>query len=188
MGAEALDEVEDGGRVAESDLVHVAGDGVLEGDLVGGEGLSLGHGGDLAVAGDPDEDVAVVPAHVARVDPQIPGQHRLGPGAGERLPRPLQPLHREVPEVRLQQLLHVLAELHVEVPVERRRRVVAFLRALFGGDISEDVGGGLTEDPGAVGVISRDDPHADSHVAEAGEDVDGAAHVELREGPRDGTG
>lgn len=59
---------------------------------------------------------------------------------------------------------------------------------LFGGDISEDVGGGLTEDPGAVGVISRDDPHADSHVAEAGEDVDGAAHVELREGPRDGTG
>lgn len=45
------------------------------------------------------------------------------PAAGERLPRRLQSLDGEVTEIRLEQLLFVVAEFHVEIAVECARLI-----------------------------------------------------------------
>lgn len=48
------------------------------------------------------QHVTVTSSHEAGVKPEVPGDGSRGPATGERLPRPVQPLHREVTEVSLQ--------------------------------------------------------------------------------------
>lgn len=118
--------------------------------------------GCLSVSGDPDEHVAVVAGDVAGVDAEVARRDVRRPARRERAPWTLQSLKAEVPEVGLQQLLEVVAELHVEVAVEQRGGARA--RRLRARRVAEHAYGGLAEHP-ALRVVARDDSHADAEVA-----------------------
>lgn len=60
----------------------------------------------------------VIPDDVRRVDAQLLGGDFGVPAVGEGLPRTIHLFDLKLPEVRLEQLLLVVAELHVEVAIE----------------------------------------------------------------------
>lgn len=65
-----------------------------------------------------NQHVAVVVLDERRIDAQFSGSDFQVQAASERLPRMVQLFDREVTKVRLEQLLFVVAKLHVEVTVE----------------------------------------------------------------------
>jgi hypothetical protein len=62
--------------------------------------------------------VAVLSSDEGRVDSHMPSHGCTAPARRESAPRPVQPLEGKIAEIRLQELLQVVAELHVEVPFE----------------------------------------------------------------------
>ena len=131
-------------------------------------------------AREPQEHVTIITVHVGGVDAHVLGDGVRLPTPAERPPGPVQHLERVIPEVRLQQLLQVVAKLQVEVAVED-----GLLGASRGvvrdrDDVGEDVHGGLAEDPVLVALVPRHHLHADAEIAVPREDVDGVAHPELR--------
>lgn len=170
-------ELDDARNVAYFDLGQLLGDGLDQLDVV----RQMVETNTFAETREAHQDVAVVAVHEGGVDAEIPG-HQFGhPASGERAPRPLEPFETEVPEVGLQELAEIVAELEVEVPVEddlpadvlpRVRDEVV--------DVLEDVNGRLAEEPRLVRVVEpRHDLHADAEVPEAVEDVDGPAGLQL---------
>lgn len=107
------------------------------------------------------------------------GDGFCGPAASEGPPRFIQFFETELAEVRLQQLSEVVAEFHVELPVEDDFADAAgahHVRVQPG----EHVHGGLPEDRVEVADILRYHLHWYAHVAVTGEDVDRTAHLKLR--------
>lgn len=138
----------------------------------------VGCGSQLLVLAEPSDShqhVTMFSGDKGRVDTQMASYGSFGPAAGERSPRSLQFLEREVPEVGLQQLTDVVAKLHVEIAVEDRSRLLP-LPARYRDRIPEHVQGWLAEYPG-VGVVSRHHSHADAQVTVSAEDVDGTAET-----------
>lgn len=98
---------------------------VLEQHLVGG--YLARQSARFAEARHPHQHIAEIFFDKLRTDAQLAGGNLKVPAAGERLPRTVQLLDGEVPEVGLEQLSLVVAELHVEIAVELAGLV------LFGG-------------------------------------------------------
>lgn len=128
----------------------------------------------------PHQHVTVFLVHERRVYPQVLGDGVERPARREGLPGVVHPLEGEVPEVGLHQLLDVVAELHVEVAGEDAPLLLGHLCGAHREPVQvvEDVDGGLAEEE--VGVVARHHLHAQAEVAVAREDVDGAAHPQLR--------
>lgn len=168
--AEVLDESHDAGRVADRHVLRLPENGLVEDHRLRGAGEFLV----LAEPGDPHQHVAMFAGDEGRVDAQVASDRCLRPAAGERTPRPLEPLEREVPEVGLQELPDVVAELHVKITVEHRGLLTLSTRRGYG--IPEHVQRRLPKDPG-VRVVSGHDSHADAQVAVAAEDVHGAGET-----------
>lgn len=97
-------------------VVHFPGDCVHDADVVGQAGQLRR----VPKTGQPHQDVAVVTAYERGVDAQMPPDAFRRPASGERPPWLVHLLEVEVSEVGLQQLVHVVAKLHVEVALEHR--------------------------------------------------------------------
>lgn len=123
---------------------------------------------------DPHQYIAMIPGDEGGVDPQVFRDRRLRPTPGERPPRSLEPLERKVPEVCLQQLSDIIAELHVKVPVEDRGGSALLpLPVQQRGRVPENVQGRLPEYP-CLRVVPGHHSHADRQVTVTAEDVHGA--------------
>lgn len=133
----------------------------------------------LTMSGQPYQHITVQIGQDKRgVYAQVTGHRLRRPAARERLPRLLHTLETEVAEVRLQQLVGVLAELHVEVALEHLTlslRHPTLHRVTV--QVDEDLDGRLAEYPRAL--VPRHHLDAETEIAVSGEDVDGAAHLQL---------
>jgi len=72
----------------------------------------------------PHQDIRVIALDEGRIDAQLPCRIIRKPSTRERLPRFVHPLDGEVPEIGLEQLPPVLAELHVKVSMKNPGRGV----------------------------------------------------------------
>ena len=170
MRSKVFDESNHAGGISNRDVLRFPEHSLVQNHRIRGAGQLL----ILAEPGDTHQHVTMFTGDERRVDAQMTSNGRLGPAGAESSPRSFQPLEREVPEIGLQKLADVVAELHVEVPVEHRRLLPLFDD--HGCRIPENVQGRFSEDP-RVRVVSGDHSHADAEVAVTAEDVDGAAET-----------
>lgn len=164
------------GRITDANIVNFAGHNVHQVDIV----RDPRQPDTVPKPRQSHQHVAVLLVHERRIDAQIAGDYLARPAATERPPRLVQLLEREITKVRLQQLLHVITELHVEVALEDVALLLGHPVRVDGVRVQavEDVDGGLAEEP-RVRVIAGHHFHAQTEVAVAGEDVDGAADSQL---------
>lgn len=133
MRSEVLDEPNHAGSISNRDVFCFPENSLVQNHRVCCNSQFL----ILTEPGNAYQHVTMFTGDERRVDAQMTSNGRLGPAGAKRSPWAFQSFKLEVPEVSLQKLTNIIAELHMKVSIEHRCLLALFGR--YGGWIPENI-------------------------------------------------